>query len=438
MIHRDIKPSNLLLDNDGVVWLTDFGLAKRIDEATLTVHGTLMGTPRYMSPEQAASLQQPIDRRTDLYSLGASLYELATGRPVFESATPHVVIAQILTEEPARPRQLRPTLPRDLETIILTCLAKEPAKRYQSAQALASDLRAVLEGRPIQARRAPARRTGCSLRPPAAQDAERRRRGRGGHRLAHDRCFRSLALLQRLAARPRCADDRRASPRRPRSYPRLGRRADRRAVLHRRPQPSSPCRPATTDCACKGRGSWVRPTGSLSTGARRGPITSRSTTTACWGPSPSRISMVTEAVDADTGQGRLHRVDRRDPDSSRRIDRQADLGRRAACAALGPRTRPGRLAAPAVAIRRPRTQPGELVQPAPDLDGDGTGDLVWAMHGTPSLLAVSGKDGSLLWTYSADPDGPGAVTIGRWQSLAPVGSWASRRRPTSMATARRT
>ena len=116
MIHRDIKPSNLLLDAEGVVWLTDFGLAKRTDEATLTVSGALMGTPRYMSPEQAESLQRPVDHRTDLYSLGATLYELATGRPVFESATPHGVIAQILTEEPARPRQIRPGLPRDLET----------------------------------------------------------------------------------------------------------------------------------------------------------------------------------------------------------------------------------------------------------------------------------------------------------------------------------
>ena len=155
VIHRDIKPSNLLLDGDGVVWLTDFGLAKRMDEATLTVYGTLMGTPRYMSPEQAASLQQPVDRRTDIYSLGATLYELATARPLFGSAQPHLVIAQILTEEPARPRQLRPGLPRDLETVILTCLAKDPLKRYQTAQALASDLRAVIEGRPIQARRTP-------------------------------------------------------------------------------------------------------------------------------------------------------------------------------------------------------------------------------------------------------------------------------------------
>ena len=114
----------------------------------------LMGTPRYMSPEQAESVQRPIDHRTDLYSLGASLYELATGRPVFESTAPKGVIVQILTEEPARPRQIRPDLPRDLETIILTCLAKDPGQRYATAQALAEDLRAVLDGRPIQARRA--------------------------------------------------------------------------------------------------------------------------------------------------------------------------------------------------------------------------------------------------------------------------------------------
>ncbi len=155
MIHRDIKPSNLLLDREGIVWLTDFGLAKRADEVTMTASGTLMGTPRYMSPEQAESLQRTIDHRTDLYSLGASLYELATGRPVFESSTPHGVIIQILTEEPARPRQIRPDLPRDLETIILTCLAKDPAQRYQTAQALVDDLRSFLEGRPIKARRVP-------------------------------------------------------------------------------------------------------------------------------------------------------------------------------------------------------------------------------------------------------------------------------------------
>ncbi len=153
VIHRDVKPSNLLLDSEGVVWLTDFGLAKRADEATLTVAGTLMGTPRYMSPEQAQSVRHPIDHRTDIYSLGASLYELATGQPVFEASTPIGVIHHILANEPVPPRQIRPALSRDLETVILTCLSKNPARRYPSAQALADDLRAVLDARPIQARR---------------------------------------------------------------------------------------------------------------------------------------------------------------------------------------------------------------------------------------------------------------------------------------------
>ncbi|HEU5117373.1 MAG TPA: serine/threonine-protein kinase, partial [Isosphaeraceae bacterium] len=153
VIHRDVKPSNLMLDEEGIVWLTDFGLAKRADEATLTIAGTLMGTPRYMSPEQAEALRHPVDHRTDIYSLGATLYELATGRPVFESSTPIGVIRHILADEPVPPRQVRPGLSRDLETVILTCLAKNPAARYASAQALADDLRAVLDSRPIEARR---------------------------------------------------------------------------------------------------------------------------------------------------------------------------------------------------------------------------------------------------------------------------------------------
>ncbi len=128
VIHRDIKPSNLLLDKDGRVWLTDFGLARRMDEVTMTMSGMLMGTPRYMSPEQATAVKQPIDHRTDIYSLGATLYELVTDQPVFASDTPHGVISQILTAEPVRPRSIRHAIPRDLETIILKCLAKEPAQ----------------------------------------------------------------------------------------------------------------------------------------------------------------------------------------------------------------------------------------------------------------------------------------------------------------------
>ncbi len=154
VIHRDVKPSNLILDPAGQVWLTDFGLAKRMDDAALSMTGAVLGTPRYMSPEQASAAKQPVDQRTDVYSLGATLYELATGKPLFEADSPHGIISQILTAEPPPPRSLRPGLPRNLETIILKCLAKEPQSRYATAQALVDDLRAFCEGRPIKARRA--------------------------------------------------------------------------------------------------------------------------------------------------------------------------------------------------------------------------------------------------------------------------------------------
>ena len=153
VIHRDIKPSNLILDADNRIWLTDFGLARRLDDVSLSLTGALLGTPRYMSPEQAAAAKTPVDHRTDLYSLGATLYELVTGCPIFEAASPHEVISQILHTDPPKPRTLSPNLHRDLETILLTCLAKEPRSRYVSAQALAEDLRAFVDGRPIAARR---------------------------------------------------------------------------------------------------------------------------------------------------------------------------------------------------------------------------------------------------------------------------------------------
>lgn len=153
VIHRDIKPSNLILDGENRIWLTDFGLARRQDDISLSLTGALLGTPRYMSPEQAAASLRPVDHRTDLYSLGATLYELVTGRPIFEAGSAHEVISQILHAEPRAPRALAPDLPRDLETILLKCLAKEATSRYASARSLSEDLRAFLEGRPIAARR---------------------------------------------------------------------------------------------------------------------------------------------------------------------------------------------------------------------------------------------------------------------------------------------
>ena len=153
VIHRDVKPSNLLLDPENRIWLTDFGLAKRNDDVTLSMAGALLGTPRYMSPEQASASTRQVDHRSDLYSLGATLYELATGKPVFESSTPHGVISQILTAQPTPANQVARDIPRDFSTILMKCLSKNADERYASARALANDLRALLEGRPIQAKR---------------------------------------------------------------------------------------------------------------------------------------------------------------------------------------------------------------------------------------------------------------------------------------------
>ncbi|MBI3866320.1 MAG: protein kinase, partial [Planctomycetia bacterium] len=152
VIHRDIKPSNLILDSQGVLWITDFGLARRIDDPELTKSGSLLGTPRYMSPEQAAAAKNPVDHRTDIYSLGASLYELLACRPAFEGATPMEVVVQILDREPIAPRRLNPAVPRDLETIVLKAMSKRACDRYQSGAELADDLRRWQNVEPIRAR----------------------------------------------------------------------------------------------------------------------------------------------------------------------------------------------------------------------------------------------------------------------------------------------
>ncbi len=153
VVHRDIKPSNLLLDDEGVVWVTDFGLARSVGDASLTHTGQLLGTPRYMSPEQAGAALHPIDHRTDLYSLGATLYELLTRRPPVDGSTPQEVLQALLQREPVAPRRLDRHIPRDLETVVLKAMSRRPEDRYASAQALADDLRRFLDHRPLSARR---------------------------------------------------------------------------------------------------------------------------------------------------------------------------------------------------------------------------------------------------------------------------------------------
>jgi tRNA A-37 threonylcarbamoyl transferase component Bud32/outer membrane protein assembly factor BamB len=159
ILHRDLKPSNVLIDAADQPRVTDFGLAKRVTNpekdsgAALTATGAVLGTPSYMPPEQASADRGILGVASDVYSLGAVLYELVTGRPPFRAATPIDTIMQVLQTDPVSPRLLNPQIPRDLETVIVKCLAKEPAKRYGSAQELAGDLVAFLDGRPVKARR---------------------------------------------------------------------------------------------------------------------------------------------------------------------------------------------------------------------------------------------------------------------------------------------
>jgi tetratricopeptide (TPR) repeat protein len=155
VIHRDIKPSNVLIDEGGRPHLTDFGLAHRDagDPATVvvTLDGDLIGTPAYMSPEQARGESKRIDGRSDVYSLGVVLYETLTGERPFRGS-PQALLRQILEEEPRPPRRWNDRIPRDLETVCLKCLEKEPSRRYPDAAALAADLRRFLAGEPVQAR----------------------------------------------------------------------------------------------------------------------------------------------------------------------------------------------------------------------------------------------------------------------------------------------
>jgi eukaryotic-like serine/threonine-protein kinase len=153
IVHRDIKPGNLLLDAQGRLWITDFGLAQVRGDDRLTLSGDLLGTLRYMSPEQALGRRVAIDGRTDIYSLGVTLYELLTLQPAVDGRDRAEVLRRIAEREPAPPRRLNPAVPRDLQTILLKAMAKEPSARYATAKDLADDLRRFLEHRPILARR---------------------------------------------------------------------------------------------------------------------------------------------------------------------------------------------------------------------------------------------------------------------------------------------
>ncbi len=437
VVHRDLKPANVLLDKDGEPRVTDFGLAKRIsaesltteaeDSAGLTATGQILGTPSYMPPEQAAGKTDQIGPLADVYSLGAMLYCLLTGRPPFQAASPLDTLLQVLQKDPVAPRQLDPKVPRDLETICLKCLEKDPHRRYMSVRELAEDLRRWLGDEPIRARR-------IGLVGRAVRWVRRHRRVTATSAVAAlaaavlvmgtiwgVQFYRQsqLGYLELSTSGPQMVaevldeNDNQVVP----SFP--------------VPTPEPVALPAGSSYRIR-----LSASGLLSETwpleVERGKTRSQSVNFRprwLWSPREVNTDEGHQEIELADLDGRCdlivvsHRVPGPQGDTFfrrlRRLDGATgkaiwslDFSNETLPAGHDLRTWSTLLTWSGVGF------PGYLVDPPPDLNGDGTRDLVWASRTSPSLVAVSGTDGKLLWWFRGRPVLPEEAGAGQWRSYS--------------------
>jgi hypothetical protein len=422
ILHRDLKPGNILLDEQGQPHITDFGLAKRVDgDQHLTQSGALLGTPSYMPPEQASGSKGAVTTLSDVYSLGAILYELVTGRPPFKAATPLDTVLLVLERDPERPRTLNPRVDRDLETICLKCLEKEPGRRYSSAEALADDLERWLADEPIQARRVGAwersarwlrKRRRSVIEATAAVAAavllvvgttvgwqSYREAGLGYVVLTTDEPFLTAEVLEQDSDK---VVQKTFALRTMQSLALPA--GDYRVRL------SSPDAFSATFSMLVDRGGRHEWKVGLREQQEREPIPVNGRT--------DTIVIADLAGHADLIQVEHDHVRRLDGATGKPIW-QLDWRHRAGMP-VDPESE---------TLLQPLLQAPGLMQPAPDLDGDGVRDLVWASRTSASLLALAGagtadKKGKQLWRFRAQPDVPVGVDVDEVR-LLPTGNGSS-------------
>ena len=402
ILHRDLKPSNILIDSrTDEPRITDFGLAKLLDaDSGLTATGARLGTPSYMSPEQASGEAERVGPATDIYSLGAVLYELLTGRPPFRGSTAMQTLNMVINRHPVPPRQLNPEIPKDIETVCLKCLSKAPEDRYESADALAADLGRFLNDEPVQARRiGPLERAGRRV-------------------WKHRRTVFSIAALVCVAVGLEVARQRQAaweeSQKGTLSFQTDGppltttiRNDNGQLAI---PRFTSP----TAEPVWVGAGDYqmeLAASGELSATYRMFVEAGREVDVPVGLPPAGVVDCVTY-----TGHLRVVQLNGRSAvlvlsdQTLTCIDlltqdtqwERSNLGR-------GLRTNgpPETFAGRAGDLQRSRP-----LSPLWDIDGDGTDDIVWPGRGDFGAVAFSGADGSTLWLHEPETDRTGATLVG--------------------------